>query len=430
MGTILGSKQLKAIAVSGKGVVPVADGDRLIKLSKRAVAIMMDSFLSNLFHELGTAGQVEYSQEIGAMSNQYFTKGVFEGAQKISGSVMAETLLVSKKSCFACPIGCGRIISIPSGQYSLSRTDGPEYETIAAFGSNLLVDNLEGIAYANYLCNAYGMDTISCGVTIGFAYFLHDKGVLREPEIMGLDPKWGDIDTAIQLIELITQRERLGDMLAEGVRYMGHHFGMEEYAAHVKGLEFPFQDLRAYFGMVPCYATSPRGACHMQGDMFLVDAGQEVPEVGIISSNRHTNRGKAEIAMRSQNLRSLYNALIMCQFLNIPVQLICDLHASVTGCDLNLKMVNSIGERIFNLKRVFNNRMGITRTDDTLPQFLLTPLREGGTAGKIPNVDYQLREYYQERKWDWRTGRPLDLKLNELELDPSFKSKGEAKNAI
>ena len=416
MGTVMGSKQLKAIAVHGKGEVKVADEERFSEAVKGSRRVILESFTTDMYRKLGTAGGVEIAQELGAMPNKYFTKGSFEGAEKISGTTIADTIQVGSEGCFACPIGHKKIIKIDTGKYMLPKTDGPEYETIAAFGSNLLVDNLEGIAYANYLCNAYGMDTISCGITIGFAYFLYEKGIIRESDVKGLKLKWGDIDTAIELLEMIADRDGLGDILAEGVRYVGKHYNAEEYAVHVKGLEFSAQDPRAYFGMTMCYATSPRGACHMQGDMFIVDLGQEVPELGIVSTDRHSNERKAEIAVRCQNLRALYNSIVMCQFANPTIQCICDLLTYATGYEVDISELDEIGDRIFNLKRIFNNRMRITREDDRLPKLILTPLKEGGTLGNVPDFDMQLKEYYKHRSWSWLTGKPTKEKLKELGL--------------
>jgi len=417
MGAVMGSKQLKAIAVQGKSHVKLADQENFNKARREATKDILESFTTSMYRELGTAGYVEIAQELGAMANKYFTKGFFDGAEKISGTAIANTILVGNKSCFACPIGHKKNVKIDTGKYAVPKTDGPEYETLAAFGSNLLVDNLEGVAYANYLCNAYGMDTISCGFTIGFAYFLYERGIIkRQSDVKGLKLKWGNIDTAIELVKMIADRDGLGNILAEGARYVGEHYGVEEYAAHVKGLEFSSQDPRAYFGMTMCYATSPRGACHMQGDMYLVDLGQEIPELGIESTDRHSNERKAEIAIRCQNFRALYNAIIMCQCANPTVTSICKLLTYATGYEVKVSEVNKIGDRIFNLKRIFNNRMGVTRKDDRLPRLIMTPLKEGGTLGNVPDFDKQLREYYRHRQWDWLSGKPTKEKLKELEL--------------
>jgi len=416
MGAVMGSKQLKAIAVQGEGKVELAKEEKFAEAAREATRVVLESFTTSMYRELGTAGYAEMAEELGAMSNKYFTKGFFQGVEKIGGSAMANTILVGNNSCFACPIGHKRMIRIDSGKYTLPETYGPEYETLGSFGSNLLVDNLEGIAYANYLCNAYGMDTVSCGVTIGFAYFLYERGIIRESDVKGLRLKWGDIDTAIELVRMIANRDGLGQTLAEGVRHVAEDYDVKEYAAHVKGLEFSFQDPRAYFGMTVCYATSPRGACHMQGDMYMVDLGQAFPEIGIESTDRHSNDGKAETAMRCQNLRALYNAMVMCQFANPTVQCVCDLLTYAMGYEVSIGEVNKVGERIFNLKRAFNNRMGITREDDRLPNLILTPLTEGGTLGNVPDFDRQLREYYEHRGWDWLTGKPTKEKIEELGL--------------
>lgn len=416
MGAVMGSKRLKAVAVRGNNRVDLFNEEKFAVAADKARRFLLESFATKMYRELGTGGYVEYAQDIGAMPNRYFTQGYFEGAEKISGTSIADSIKVGNDSCYACPIAHKQVIRIDSGKHQLPETEGPEYETLACLGSNLLIDDLEGLSYANYLCNAYGMDTISCGMTLGFTYFLHEKGIIPESAASGLNLGWGDIDATIELIRMIAHREGFGDTLAEGVRYLGESYGAEDLAAHVKGLEVPAHDPRAFFGMAISYATSPRGACHMQGDVYFVDLGVEFPELEIYSTDRHSNEGKADIAIKCQNLRALYNALVMCQFANLEAQSICDLLSYATGFEVGVGDVNAIGERIFNLKRAFNNSMGIRREDDTIPKLILTPLSDGGTMGKTPDFNKQIREYYKLRDWDWNSGKPSRKKLQELGL--------------
>ena len=417
MGAVMGSKNLKAVAVCGSQKVPLADEDKFIEVAKEAHTIVKEAFNSEMFRQLGTGGYVDLAQEMGDMPNKYFTLGVFENASKISGSTMAETILVRNRACYGCPIGCGRVVKIDEGKYKLPETDGPEYETLCAFGSLILNDNLEGLAYANYLCNIYGIDTISCGSTIAFATYLYEQGKISKDETNGIELKWGDIDTVIQLIEMIAFRKGFGDVLAEGVRRIGEKYGALDYAAEVKGLEIPFHDPRAFFGMAICYATSPRGACHLNGDVYLVDLGQEVPELGIVSRDRFEEEKKVEVAIKSQNWRTVYNSMIMCQFCNPPAEIIAKLLTYSTGQAYKIEDLDLLGERIFNLKRILNNKLGVSRKDDYLPKIVLTPLKEGGTEGRVPNIDKMLQKYYEIRKWDYESGKPTEEKLKQLGLD-------------
>ncbi len=417
MGAVMGSKRLKAVAVSGDEEVPVARPEELEEAISRAREAIEESMLTSIFREFGTAGYVDYAQELGDMPNKYFSEGRFGEADKISGMTMSETILVGRRACFGCPIGCGRVVEVREGPYATPRTDGPGYEAVAAFGSNLLVDDLKAITNINYLCNALGLDVISTGVVIGFAYKLFEEGVIGPGDTGGLELKWGDPGPAVELVKAIAAREGLGAIMAEGVRHMGRAFGREGEAAHVKGLEMPFHDPRAFFGMAVCYATSPRGACHMQGDMYLVDLGVEFPGFGITSGDRFDLSGRMEVVAKIQDLRALYNALVMCQFANLDGPLMAELLSAVTGWDIGPEELARTGERIFDLKRIFDLRMGVGPADDRLPELLLRPLPDGGAAGKTPDLGALLAEYYRVRSWDPETGWPRPEKLAELSLE-------------
>ena len=423
LGAVMGAKNLKAVAVRGTQAIPLADEATFKVALHRSLVTLKNDFSVQLLRELGTPGGVEYLQMLGDMPNRYFTQGQFEGSDKLSGSAMAETIITGNGTCHRCPIACWRMTEVAQGPYQQKDIDGPEYETVAAFGSLILTDDLEAVAYAGHLCNLYGLDTISAGSTIAFAYHLYDQGIIDEIETGGLRLAWGDPAPIIKLIEMMARRQGFGDVLAEGSREMERRYGVEGQAAQVNGLEVAMHDPRAFPSMALVYATSPRGACHNQGDMYYVEMGRGVPELGIEPADdggelhRFEMTGRAQSVARSQDYRSFYNALIMCIFCNPPPQDVTDMLAAVTGWEVDLEDLLTTGERIWNLKRVLNNRLGLNRSNDRLPKALLEPLPDGGAAGHRLDLDLMLREYYAVRSWDWETGQPTREKLMSLGLD-------------
>jgi len=419
MGAVMGSKRLKAIAVSGRHKIPLADPAAFRAAARESTAIVREDFASEMFRDLGTAGWMDPgSQLYGDVPHRYFCQGEFDGAFNLSGSTMAETILTRNSACYGCPIGCGRVIQVTAGPYQIAETDGPEYETLCAFGTLLLVDDLGAVAALNRRCNELGVDTISAGVSIAFAYHLFDAGVLTEADTGGAALRWGDPAGAFHLLELLARRAAgLGELLAQGSRALGSHYNRPAEATHVKGLEIPMHEPRAFSGMALAYATSPRGACHVQGDPYQVDIGMAVPELGLVEGDRFATDGKAEMVARSQDWRALYNALIMCQFCNPPVGLTVDLINAATGWGIGIDDLLPMGERVFQLKRLLNCRLGVTPADDKLPDLVLQPLATGGTERHVPDVEALLRDYYQVRGWDPATGRPTPERLAALGLN-------------
>jgi len=415
MGAVMGSKNLKAIAVRGTGSVPLADEEAFKDYVRQAREAIKEDIATEILRPMGTAGSAEMLMMLGDMPSRYFTGDEMD-VGPIGGATMAETILVKHVACYRCPIACGRLTDI-SERYGLSRVDGPEYETIAAYGSLLLVDDLPAIAYVNHLCNRCGLDTITSGVTIAFTYYLYDQGIISAQDTGGLELHWGDIETAIRLTEMIAYREGFGDLLAEGSLAVARHFGVEELAVQVNGLEVPMHDPRASFGMAVNYATGPRGACHNQGDMYLVDQGQQQEELGIVMGERfESSAEKAQITARQQDWRTLYNAMIMCVFANPPASITRGMLSAATGWDLTMEDLLPLGERAFNLKRALNVRLGLTAANDRLPKLLLQPLPGGGTEGRVPDMDLLMREYYAWRGWDPVTGKPTRERLVALGL--------------
>ena len=417
MGAVMGSKNLKAIAVGGDLEVPVADGAALKAVAARVISGLKEDPIAQFLQAGGTASTVDTTMWMGDIPARYFTRGFWEPVSNLGGGAMAETILSGKWACYRCPIGCGRVTTI-GGKHATSRIDGPEYETAIAYGSLILSDDLPGAAYAGHLCDLYGLDTISTGTTIAFAYYLYDRGIISSADTGGLELQWGDIEPALALTEQIAHREGFGAILAEGSLHLGRKYGVEDLAVQVNGLEVPMHDPRAFAGMALVYATSPRGACHVQADMYLVDLGAPVHELDIQLGNRlESSQEKAVMTSRVQNWRTLYNSMIMCMFCNPPPSTTLEMLNAVTGWELQLSDLLPLGERAFNLKRLLNGRLGLTAKNDRLPKLLLEPLPDSEVETRVPDMDVLLPAFYRARGWDPVTGMPTPEKLRELGLE-------------
>jgi aldehyde:ferredoxin oxidoreductase len=422
MGAVMGSKRLKAIGVRGSAKVPLADPERFKTLVRDIIANLEDAILPRALRLAGTAGTLDTLLMYGDMPIRYYQQGDWDNASNLSGIVMAENYQNRAYACYRCPIGCGRETRAPG--YGLDRVDGPEYETITAFGSLMMVDDLQAVIYAGHLCNLYGMDTISTGCTIALACEMFERGVISPRDTGGLEIRCGDIKTIHRLIEMIGRREGFGDMLAEGSANLAERFGVPELAVTVKRLEVPMHDARAFTGMAVTYALSPCGASHMQGDMYGVDMGQcEAPEIGVEPGDRfESSEEKGRIAARQQAWRNLYNSLTLCQFQDIGVEKMLVTLKCVAGWDLTADDLLNLGKRIVTLKRLLNIRRGVTRADDTLPSLLLKPFKDGGTESNVPDMEVLLKGAYSEYGWDPATGKPTRETIAILGLDSLDKS--------
>lgn len=434
MGAVMGSKKLKAVAVRGTRKVPVADEEKFEDLAKKAAKEVLENLFYKTAYNYGTSGGLEPLNASGRLPTKAFQKSTFEGAQKISGETMAKTILVGRATCPACPTCHYRVVAVKeNAPYEVDPDyGGPEYETCAAFGSLLMNDNLVAIAKANELCNKYTLDTISTGISIAFAIECYEKGVISKKDTGGLDLSWGNYDAVIQLIHNIARREGIGDILADGVKKASAKIGggSEKWALHVKGQELPMHEPRGKKGLGLSFATSPRGACHLQAmhDDDFAD-GQITPEIGIDESFKdvlgfsyvtYAGKEKAHLVKITEDLISLYDSLIVCFFTvhpcGISINTLVDLTRSVTGWDVEPKELMKVGERASNLCRVFNVREGITRKDDALPERLMEPLPEGPFKGETIPLDQMLNNYYEYRGWD-EMGIPTKTTLRELGLE-------------
>jgi aldehyde:ferredoxin oxidoreductase len=417
LGAVMGSKKLKAIVVHGDGKPKLANEAVFNTAVRETHDFLKEDISAEMFRLGGTAFYMDIGMMYGDIPTRYYTQGEFD-VSKLTGATISETILTGSVGCYRCPIACGRKTKLE--KYGVLEADGPEYETISALGTLLLIDDLPGIAYAGHLCNLYGMDTISVGATIAFATYLFEKGVIKLSETDGLDLKWGEIDTVIKLIEKMAYREGFGDILADGSLLLAKRYAVEDSAVQVKGLEVAMHDPRAFSGMAVAYATAPRGGCHLESDFYLADLGQEFPEVGIMASPRDnwakSSREKVQAVARHQDWRSIYDSLIICKFAGYSANLVTRLVNAATGWQITPQELIFSGERIFNLKRLINLGFGLLPKDDKLPSLLLKPLPDGGAKGNIPDIKMMLDEYYKLRGWDKITGWPASYKMKELRL--------------
>jgi len=445
MGALMGSKNLKAIVVRGREKPTYPDPAVFRSTVREANAFIRER--SEGLSLMGTAGGVPATERFGDLPLRNWQEGSWpEGAVAISGQTIRETLWVADTHCFACPVGCGKVIEVKEGPYAGVSGEGPEYETVAGFGGNLLIDDLPALAAINTRCNRLGLDTISTSGVIAFATEAMERRLLSSEEVDapsewprpkgngapsewprpkgngGLRLAWGEPGPVLALVEQIAHRRGLGALLADGVRAAADRLGpgAQAFAVHVKGLELPYHDPRAFVDMALNYATAARGACHLESLSYWRGYGvewagwQEGPRDRFAS-----DEATARLVVDFQNYMAVYNPLGLCKFMikggMDPAWTVRLLNAA-TGWEWDVDGLLRVGERLFNLKRLVNLRLGVTQADDTLPRRFLTEPRPSGSAeGVLPDLDRMLPLYYQLRGWDAQ-GRPTPGRLSALGL--------------
>ena len=421
VGAVMGSKNLKAVAVRGTkmNVFPVAKETLLRDYLRKIYVTIRSHPTVQIYASYGTDGIMSMMHEYGDVPVKYFTRGEWsEGVKKLCGETMSKTILEKQYACYRCIIACGREIKIKEGKYAGIVGAGPEYETAAAFGLLCMNDDLGAVSKANDLCNRYGLDTISTGNMVAFAMECYEKGLITREEV-GVDLTWGNSDAIIEVVKMIGERRGFGSVLGEGVvraaEKIGH--GAVDFAIHVKGLEVPMHDPRAFKGMGLQYATSHRGACHLRGMFYHIEQGERIPDLQIHKRyERFTVEDKPAPVIAMQNWHDVLDSLIMCKFAMVPPASVVAMLNMVAGWELKLPEVIKVGERSYNLKRLINQRYGMSSKDDTLPRrFLAEALPDGGCKGSIVELEKMLPEYYRLRGWD-DEGRPAPEKLEELGL--------------
>jgi len=420
LGAVMGAKSLKAVIIE-KGFLR-SSIDNLANLKKSVKLAISDikKYTEGL-NKLGTGGDVAAREYIGDLPIKNFSQSRWEGAKKITGQVIKDTIFSKNYACYYCPIACGKQVKIKKEPFIVH---GPEYETLSALGSLILNEDLDSIVTANDLCNRYGIDTISLGVSIAFLIEAAEKGFLKIKGINNQQLKWGSPKLLIDIIHQVAENKGLGRLAGMGVRKISRRIGKDTecFAIHVKGLELPMHDPRAYTGMALSYATANRGGCHLESLSYAVESGIPLEDLGYGEDNilnPHTSVGKAELVIKLQNYMNVLNALGLCKFLvfgRIGPTKVTEWLNYVTGWNLTPDELLIIGKRLHNLKRMYNIRLGINRKDDKISSRLLEMARNDGmAAGVLPELDKMLKEYYQLRNWD-DNGIPTEKKIKELGL--------------
>jgi len=430
MGAVMGSKNLKAIAIKSTKKIEYFDENKFKEISRSLFTSFQKSPMAEILRNFGT-NNISYFERLSDVPHKNWTLHKWREVPNISGEVVFEKLHIRNKPCYMCPFSCGREIEINEGPYKIKNAAGAEYETTAAFGAMCLISDLEAIAYLNHICNLKGIDTISTGCTVAFALDCYENGLLTEEEV-GFSLKWGDPNAIIKLTELIADNEGIGKILSQGSRKASKIIGIEseKFLAEIKGLEVPMHDPRAIFPLGLQYATSNRGACHLRGFANDTYSGFTGFDKYFNITNpipiRERTLDKQEFAYDvfvTQNISEINNALGVCrQTISSGSQIVDNLFDIILnsiyyliGLKFTIEELLEIGERIFTLKRLFNTKLGISRKDDKIPPRLQYPLEKGLTKNKVVEISSMLEQYYKLRGWD-ANGVPTNEKLLQLQV--------------
>ena len=428
LGAVMGSKNLKAVAVRGTNPPPVVNRDGV----RRVSAWLKENMdLVKGYRELGTGGAMELFEQAGNLPSHNFREGRFPAVGSISPTRIRETIRVGMEACFACPVRCKKVVEAQE-PYPVDRAyGGPEYETIGAFGSCCGIDDLPAIARANALCNAYSLDTISTGVTIAFAMECFEKGLLSREDTGGIDLSFGNAEAMLQVIELIVRREGIGELLAEGSARAAERIGRgaERLAMQVKGLEIPMHEPRLSKGLGLGYMVNPHGADHMDNMMDILMSGygtklamnlDDALPLGL-EPTALEDGGPRKIAYFKAHhcKRIVSDCLLLCHFLPYSFSQIVHLVTAVTGWDTTVMEQIRVAERVLTLCRLFNLKAGLTAKDDKLPERFFQPTPDGALKDKALNpeeMEAAKRYYYDLMGWD-ENGVPKAGKLEELGIE-------------
>jgi aldehyde:ferredoxin oxidoreductase len=436
-GALMGSKNLRAVAALGSAKLSYHAPDVLRDTAQHYARTFKDNPIGEQLFVYGTTAFPEILSAAGALPVDNFRRSCFGEAAAIGGDTYNDVLLQKRKGCYACPIRCKRGVALADPHFGLdSRYGGPEYETIAALGSNLNIANLKAVAKGNEICNRYCMDTISAGMTIAFACECFEAGIITTADTDGLELRLGDADLMIQLLELIAKREGLGDVLAEGSARLAEKWGLKDAPGHltVKGQEISMHDPRIKVGVGIGYAVSPYGADHMTAahDTAFVNPESfpvsSVRPLGIYNAIPATDISAEKVRNYKilENFWRTLDALGLCVFGYaprgvMPINTMVDCVNAVTGWDVSLFELMRAGERGTLIARAFNSRDGFSVTNDRLPKRLFDPKPDGPDAGRQifneSDFNQAVRLYYDMIGCDSNTGRPTRSKLLELGLD-------------
>jgi aldehyde:ferredoxin oxidoreductase len=434
LGAVMGSKHLRAIAVRGSDKPEAADPEKVRSIAKKVAELIPRSKVAMNYRHFGTPIFVRPLNEAGILPTRNFQLGKFDQAESLSAEVYDQTISVGNKGCYGCPIRCKRAVQVEGTYQASPEYGGPEYETLAALGSLCGVGHLGAVAQGNEMCNRWGLDTISTGVTIAFAMECFEEGIVKAEDTDHIDLKFGNAEGMLEMIRRIAFRKGLGNILAEGVRGAAEKLskGTEKFAMHVKGLELPLHDPRGKKALSLSYSTSPTGADHIEAPhetVFVAETEQlkSIKPLGILEPLEASDFSPRKVRQftHTQQIFSLFNTIGMCNFAAAPysaftLPLIAEAVAAMVGWNTSLYELMELGERATTMARMFNVREGFTRADDYLPDRLYEPL-EPGTADEksISREEFNraLDLYYEAMGWNPQTGIPTHGRLSFLGLD-------------
>jgi aldehyde:ferredoxin oxidoreductase len=422
MGAVWGSKLLKAIFVSGTGQPSVAQPEKLDELKAELKEIYAESIGISAIHATGTATHMDVGIISGDIPIKNWQLTDWEDINEIGPGAIEEKIFAGHKTCYGCGVACKKNAEVKDGPFKMEKGPGPEYETIATFGTMCLNSSIESIAKANEICNRNGMDTITCGSTIAFAIECFEKGLITEKDTDGIALTWGNSEAIVKMTEKIARREGFGAVLAQGSFKAAEHIGgnAADFLTTVKGLEAPMHDARSAHGYGLAYAVSPRGACHEASLTFEAEGGTIfIPEIPELSSDLpEGSEDRAQLNVVAQDYGMFFsNCAIFCNLGGMPLNATqaINLVNYVTGFDYTLEEVLAAGRRLWYLKRGMTNLFGARAKDDQLPRRLMTVMEEGPTEGSLPDMDRMLTEFYELRDFD-SDGLPTKKVLDQVGL--------------
>ncbi len=393
-GSIMGSKRLKAIVFQGDCRRKLADRNAVKMFAKHLAAEAKEHPLVAAYKSKGTPGMVKVMNEAGGFPTRYWSEGTYEKWQQISADALHERCEVRPRACLKCFMACGRMTKVRSGRHAGLRLEGPEYETIYAFGGLCAIDSIEEIIYLNDICDRLGMDTITAGNLCGLTIEAARRGKID----YAID--YGQVDAIAGLLKKIAFRKGIGDFLARGIRAASEEWGLEDIAVHVKGLEPAGYDPRVLKGVGLGYATSDRGACHLRATFYKPELSGMIDPDAI--------EGKAAMFVDFEDRSTLFDALILCRFYRdlYPWEALCEIVQGVTGIEAHKTRLKAISANISNIVRKFNIQEGLRRKDDRLPSRLYKEALKSGHQISEAEIERMVTDYYRLRGWDQK-GRPI-----------------------
>jgi aldehyde:ferredoxin oxidoreductase len=428
LGAVMGSKNLKALAVRGNKMPPVSNADAIGSMARWLKENMQ---LVKGLKDYGTGLAMPHFESVGNLPTRNFRDGTFPDVGKISAEAIKEKILIGMEGCFACPVRCKKVVEFHEPYHVDRAYGGPEYETLAALGSTCGIDNLHAVAKGNELCNAYSLDTLSTGNCIAFAMECYERGFLTIEQTQGVRLEFGNAEAMLKMIRLISRREGIGDLLAEGTATVAKQIGHESegFAMQVKGLEVGMHEPRLNKSLGLGNMVNPQGADHCNGmlDMFFSAFGEQpivkIPEFSPLgletASFRDMDPQKVAVFKAYQSKRFICDSLLLCILLPYSFTQMAELTSAVTGHEISVEELVKVAERILTMFRIFNIREGFTAADDKLPARFFEPTIGGPLSDKplvIEEMERAKRHYYHQMGWD-ESGVPTNEKLEELGIE-------------